>query len=393
MNAKNIILKKGKERSLERFHPWVFSGAIQKSEGSPVAGDIVDVLNFNGNFLGRGHYAESSITVRVLTFEEETINTDFFHKRISNALALRKNTGLIDNEHTNCFRLLHGEGDSLPGLVCDIYKDVAVIQCHSKGMHLQRTMIAEALKKALGDKLTAVYDKSGDTIGNKNDRIKNEYLIGEHNGETEVKENGNRFMVNWETGQKTGFFIDQRDNRYLLGKYAAGKKILNTFCYSGGFSVYALNKNAMEVHSLDSSQKAIDLTESNVVLTGKKELHKSIVADAIPYFRNIEDDYDIIILDPPAFAKHLSAKHNAIQAYRRLNEEAISKIKTGGLIFTFSCSQAIDSDTFSGIIFSAAANTKRKVRILHKMRQPADHPVNIYHPEGEYLKGLVIEVE
>lgn len=393
MTAKKIILKKGKERSLERFHPWVFSGAVQRSEGNPQSGDVVEVVAFNGNFLGRGHFAESSITVRILTFEEEELNSDFFEKRISNAFALRKNIGLTDNKLTNCYRLIHGEGDLLPGLICDIYKDVAVIQCHSKGMHLQKNLVADALKKVYGDSLVAVYDKSGDTIGNKNDRIQNEYLFGDHTGETEVIENGNRFTVNWVTGQKTGFFIDQRDNRFLLGKYSGGKKILNTFCYSGGFSVYALNENATEVHSLDSSQKAIDLTEINVGLTGKSDLHKSIVADAIPYFRNVADDYDIIILDPPAFAKHLSAKHNAIQAYRRLNEEAIAKIKSGGLIFTFSCSQAIDAETFSGIIFSASANTKRKVRILHKLRQPADHPVNIYHPEGEYLKGLVIEVE
>jgi len=393
MTAKKIILKKGKERSLERFHPWVFSGAVLKTEGIPVNGDMVDVMAADGKFLGCGHFSESSITVRVLTFEQEETGPEFFEKRIANAYALRKNIGLIKNNQITCYRLLHGEGDSMPGLICDVYNDVAVIQCHSKGMYLQRSLIADALKKVLGDSLNAVYDKSGDTIGNKNERIQNEFIFGNHTGETEVKENGNRFLVNFITGQKTGFFIDQRDNRFLLGKYSAGKKILNTFCYSGGFSVYALNENALEVHSLDSSQKAIDLTEVNVSLTGKNNLHKSIVADAIPYFRNVADDYDIIILDPPAFAKHLSAKHNAIQGYRRLNEEAIEKIKPGGLIFTFSCSQAIDTDTFSGIIFSAAANTKRKVRILHKMRQPADHPVNIYHPEGEYLKGLVIEVE
>ncbi|MFZ5552759.1 MAG: class I SAM-dependent rRNA methyltransferase [Bacteroidota bacterium] len=392
MPVKKVILKKGKERSLERFHPWVFSGAVQHMEGNPAEGDITGVFSAAGKFLGCGHFASSSITVRVLTFDDEVPGEEFFIKRFQNAYLLRKQLNIAENPQTTCYRLIHGEGDLLPGLICDIYNDVAVLQCHTKGMYLQRGIISKALQHVLGKKLSAIYDKSAE-LQHKNTGSVNEYLFGNHQGETEVKENGHRFLVNWETGQKTGFFLDQRDNRFLLGQYASGKKILNTFCYSGGFSVYALNEDAAEVHSLDSSQKAIDLTEKNTALTGKSLLHKSIVADAIPYFRNVESDYDIIILDPPAFAKHLSAKHNAIQGYRRLNEEAISKIKSGGLIFTFSCSQAIDAETFSGIIFSAAANTRRKVRVLHKMRQPADHPVNIYHPEGEYLKGLVIEVE
>lgn len=392
MPVKKVILKKGKERSLERFHPWVFSGAVQHMEGNPAEGDITGVFSAAGKFLGCGHFASSSITVRVLTFDDEVPGEEFFIKRFQNAYLLRKQLNIAENPQTTCYRFIHGEGDLLPGLICDIYNDVAVLQCHTKGMYLQRGIISKALQHVLGKKLSAIYDKSAE-LQHKNTGAVNEYLFGNHQGETEVKENGHRFLVNWETGQKTGFFLDQRDNRFLLGQYASGKKILNTFCYSGGFSVYALNEDAAEVHSLDSSQKAIDLTEKNTALTGKSLLHKSIVADAIPYFRNVESDYDIIILDPPAFAKHLSAKHNAIQGYRRLNEEAISKIKSGGLIFTFSCSQAIDAETFSGIIFSAAANTRRKVRVLHKMRQPADHPVNIYHPEGEYLKGLVIEVE
>ncbi|HRE97339.1 MAG TPA: class I SAM-dependent rRNA methyltransferase, partial [Flavobacteriales bacterium] len=296
-------------------------------------------------------------------------------------------------ENTNVFRLIHGEGDGLPGLVIDYYAGYCIVQCHSIGMYKQRSEIVEALKAVVGNSLKGIYDKSTETLPKTHTEGTSLSLYGDAAGSTEVMEYGHRFVVDWESGQKTGFFIDQRENRKLLGSYAKGKKILNTFCYSGGFSVYALNEGAREVHSLDSSKKAIELTDKNIALTAHADKHKSIVADAIPYIRNIENDYDIIVLDPPAFAKHLSAKHNAIQGYRRLNEEAIRQIKPGGLLFTFSCSQVISMELFTGAVFSASANAKRNVRILHRLHQPADHPVSIFHPEGEYLKGLVLYIE
>lgn len=387
-----ITLKAGKERSLLRFHPWVFSGAISDTKGQPSEGDIVEVREKSGKTLGFGHFQTGSITVRMLRFGNLFPDPDFWNEKIAAALEVRKRIGLYPGGSTNVFRLVHGEGDGLPGLVIDYYDGVCVVQCHSTGMFREREHIVNALKAAFGEKLISVYDKSSETLS-KGVTDKNEFLFGEEISGKEVIENGHRFAVDWVSGQKTGFFIDQRENRKLLGEYANGKKILNTFCYSGGFSVYALQNNAKEVHSLDSSKKAIELTETNIALTNKGAQHKSIVADAIPYLRNIEKDYDIIVLDPPAFAKHLSAKHNAIQGYRRLNEEAIRQIKPGGLIFTFSCSQVIDMELFTGAVMSAAINAGRNVRILHRMHQPADHPVSIFHPEGEYLKGLVIAID
>jgi len=392
MHARFVQLKPGKERSIERFHPWVFSGAIQKTEGNPEDGDFVEVRNAKGETLAHGHFQKGSITVRVLHFGS-ILSDVLYQEKISSAWELRSGLGLTSNDQTNVFRLIHGEGDGLPGLVIDYYNGHLVVQCHSIGMFRDREKIADALRKVIGPKLKSIYDKSSETLPAPYNKESSGYLWGSQEGSVEVRENGHRFMINWITGQKTGFFIDQRENRALLARYAAGKKILNTFCYSGGFSVYALNAGAREVHSLDSSKKAIELTEENIALCNASDKHRSIVADAIPYLRNIEKDYDIIVLDPPAFAKHLSAKHNAIQGYRRLNEEAIRQIKSGGIIFTFSCSQVIDMELFTGAVLSAAINAKRKVRILHRLHQPADHPISIFHPEGEYLKGLVIYIE
>jgi 23S rRNA (cytosine1962-C5)-methyltransferase len=387
-----IILKKGKERSVERFHPWIFSGAIQKINGNVNNGDVVDVLSSDLSFLGRGYYHNGSISVRLLTFTEEEINQDFFTRKIQKAFLLRKSISLLNSNATNAWRLVHGEGDELPGLIIDIYGKHAVIQCHHSGFYSHINEISKALQTVFGDKLITIFDKSKETLGKDSGIKEVSFLKG--NTESEIiSENNHQFEVNWVTGQKTGFFLDQRDSRKLLGEYAAGKKILNTFCYSGGFSIYALNNDAKEVHSLDSSKKAIELTEKNVSLNKNPERHVSIVADAIPYMNNLTGKYDIIILDPPAFAKHQSAKHNAVQAYRRLNEAAIRQINSGGLLFTFSCSQAIDKELFRSILFSAAANSKKQIKILHQLHQGADHPVNIFHPEGEYLKGLVLSIE
>lgn len=391
MPIAKIILKNGKERSIERFHPWVFSGAIQKMNGDAKNGDIIDVYSSTNKFLGRGHYNNGSITVRLLTFIEEDINKDFFQRRLKAAFSRRESILLVNNNETNAYRLVHGEGDDLPGLIIDYYDGNIVVQCHHTGMHQHLNEISEALKNILGKNLKSIFDKSKETLP-KDYSTENKFLHGE-NELAVIHENGNKFEVNWVTGQKTGFFLDQRDNRKLLGEYAKGKKILNTFCYSGGFSIYALKNGAKEVHSLDSSKKAIELTENNLKINGFEKNHQSIVADAIPYMNNLNEKYDIIILDPPAFAKHLSAKHNAIQAYRRLNEAAMRQLNSGGILFTYSCSQAIDKETFRGILFAAAAQIKKPVKILHQLHQGADHPINIFHPEGEYLKGLVLLVE
>lgn len=388
-----IYLKPGKERSLLRFHPWVFSGAIQKTDGRPENGDLVEIRDYSGGCIGFGHYQIGSITVRMISFGSEIPSQNFWIGKIAEAWKVRERIGLTESASTNVFRLVHGEGDGLPGLVVDFYNGTCVMQCHSIGMFRERKKIAEALQKVIGTRLKTVYDKSSETLPREFAQESGTFLWGDENSGTEVLENGHRFAIDWVSGQKTGFFIDQRENRELLGRYSKGKKILNTFCYSGGFSVYALNMGAAEVHSLDSSKKAIELTEQNIALCETNGKHQSIVADAIPYLRNIEKDYDLIVLDPPAFAKHLSAKHNAIQGYRRLNEEAIRQIKKGGIIFTFSCSQVIDMETFTGAVLSASINAGRNVRILHRLHQPADHPVSIYHPEGEYLKGLVIAID
>lgn len=393
MNYKKIILNPGKEKSLRRFHPWVFSGAIKEIEEGIEEGDIVDVFSSKNHYLGTGFYQQASISVQVFEFKQQEIDTKYWTSKFEQAIELRKNIQLFNNPDTNIFRLIHGEGDSFPGLIVDFYNGTAIFQCYSIGLWQLRKEFTKILQNILGDKLLAVYDKSSETLPKKYIDIQNEYLYGEENAIKEGLENGNKFSIDWETGQKTGFFIDQRENRKLLGEYSNNKKVLNAFCYSGGFSIYALNNGAMEVHSLDSSQKAIDLVEQNIALIPEhKDKHKSIVADAVKFMNKIEPDYDIVILDPPAFAKHSRARHKAVQAYKRLNASAIKQIKPGGIIFTFSCSQVVDKFLFNKTIASAAIETGRKVKILHQIHQPADHPNNIYHPEGEYLKGLVLQV-
>jgi 23S rRNA (cytosine1962-C5)-methyltransferase len=386
-----ITLKPGKEHSVLRKHPWVFSGAIAKTEGEIHNGDTVEVVSHTDHFLAFGHAAEGSISVRIFSFSNVDLDKGFWTSKIQVAHELRLKLGLVSNESTNMYRLVHAEGDGLPGLIIDIYGKTAVIQTHSVGMHELRNLIAEILVEVVG--VTSVFNKSAEKLEkNSGQRSQDEYLIGSHNPEKWL-EHGAVYKIDWETGQKTGFFIDQRESRALLGQLAKGKKVLNTFCYTGGFSICALRGGATLTHSLDSSQKALDLTAENLELNGfDPTVHKTIKADAVNYFKEIEEDYDIIVLDPPAFAKHLSARHKAIQAYTRINEAAIRKIKSGGLIFTFSCSQVVDRQMFASAIMAAAIQAKRVVRILYRLQQPGDHPVNIFHPEGEYLKGLVIEV-
>lgn len=391
MSVRRIQLRKGKEQSLLRKHPWVFSGAIYTDVSQFDDGEVVAIEDYKGCFLALGHFQHATISVRVLTFETEEIDQTFFDKAIGNAVRLRLNLGLL-NEKNNIFRVCHGEGDNLPGLIVDFYNGVAVIQCHSIGMYCSINLISNALKNAFGDKLKAIYSKSSDTLPERID-AKDEYLLGSCETPHLAIENGVNYKIDWITGQKTGFFIDQRENRALLGNYAFGKKVLNTFCYSGGFSLQALNQNASLVHSLDSSKKAIELTESNVGINSFSGNHASIVADAMEYMKDLKEDYDIIVLDPPAFAKHRDKRHQAIQGYKRLNAHAIRQIKPGGLIFTFSCSQVVDKYLFTNTIIAAAIESGRNVRILEQLHQPADHPINAFHPEGEYLKGLVIQVD
>lgn len=392
---KKIYLRRGKEESLLRRHPWVFSGAIEGVSAEPSEGEIVDIVTIKGEFIARGHYQIGSIAVRVLSFEQEEIDQNWWNNRITAALAVRKALGLADNEQTTCYRLIHGEGDSLPGLVVDIYNHVAVVQCHSVGMYFSREEIAEAIREAYDGRITAVYDKSSQTVPFKAqlDAVDG-YLYGNGAEDEVVLENGLKFGVNWKKGQKTGFFIDQRFNRELVKSYAKGRNVLNTFCYTGGFSVYALDGGAVSVDSVDSSQRAVELAQANVELNfGTHAPHRAITADATEYIKEIGSNYDMIILDPPAFAKHHKVLGNAMQGYKRLNARAMSQIKPGGILFTFSCSQAVSKELFRTTVFSAAAIAGRKVRILHQLTQPADHPINIYHPEGEYLKGLVLYVE
>jgi 23S rRNA (cytosine1962-C5)-methyltransferase len=388
-----IILKSGKEQSLRRFHPWVFSGAIKKMSGNPAEGDLVDVYDNKDTFLAVGHWAPSSIAVRVLSFEQVTPDVSFFREKIKKAIIYRQSIGLFDNLQTNVFRLIHGEGDGLPGLIVDYYNGVAIMQMHSIGFYRIRTDIASILSGILKDKITAVYDKSEGTIPHMSGITPaNEFLIGESDPAI-VTENGYKFKIDWITGQKTGFFIDQRENRKLLETYTEGRTVLNMFGYTGGFSVYAM-KNAALVHTVDSSLPAIELANENIRLNyGEDKRHESFQVDAFDYLNHIKDQYDLIILDPPAFAKHNNVLANALQGYKRLNIKAIEQIKPGGIIFTFSCSQVVTRENFRKSVFAAAANTGRNVRILHQMSQPPDHPVNIYHPESEYLKGLVIYVE
>lgn len=395
MNKKyKIHLKPKKEDSLLRFHPWIFSGAIRNIEGEPSEGDIVDVFGNNGLFLGRGHYQPGSIAVRILTFEDRPIDRQYWHDRIAAAFDLRKKLNLLQQNQNNTYRLVHGEGDNLPGLVIDIYARTAVMQAHSVGMHIARFEIAETLKNILGNELENIYYKSDGTLPYKAGiNAENGYLLGKTT-ETIAVENGLKFHVDLVKGQKTGFFIDQRENRTLLEKYAAEKNVLNMFCYTGGFSFYAMRGGAKLVHSVDSSAKAVAVAQANVEMNfpGDRR-HETFAEDAFKYLERMKNDYDLIILDPPAFAKHRDALHNALIGYRKLNTIAFEKIKPGGILFTFSCSQAVNKENFRLAIFTAAAQSKRKVRILHQLTQPADHPVNIYHPEGEYLKGLVLYVE
>ena len=394
-----IYLRRGKEESLLRRHPWIFSGAIErvKSDGELREGEVVDVFTRSGDFIARGHYQIGSIAVRVLTFEEEEqIDQPWWNHRIAVAMDVRRALSLTDNEQTNCYRLVHGEGDSLPGLVIDIYGSTAVVQCHSVGMYLSRMAIAEALRQAYGERLTAIYDKSSQTVPFKAGlNAVDGYLWGRSASKKNVVlENGEKFLVNWEEGQKTGFFLDQRRNRELVRHYAKGRTVLNTFCYTGGFSVYAASGGAVEVCSVDASERAVHLADENMRLNfGEEYPHQAVAADAVEYLKHIGDKYDLIILDPPAFAKHHKVLGNAMQGYKRINARALSQIKSGGILFTFSCSQAVSKELFRTTVFSAAAIAGRKVRILHQLTQPADHPINIYHPEGEYLKGLVLYVE
>lgn len=395
MNYKKIILRPKKDESLKRFHPWVFSGAIQHKDDNLTEGEVVAVYTNDDQFIATGHYQVGSIMVRVLSFEEEEINQSFWKKRLTAALRIRKSIGLL-SPGNNSFRLVHGEGDFLPGLIIDIYGETAVIQSHSAGMHLSRKEISEALKSVMGDGLRNIYYKSESTLPYKSDLgAENEYLYGGKDINNIAIENGLKFHPDWVKGQKTGFFVDQRDNRSLLEKYSKGRSVLNMFCYTGGFSFYALRGGAKTVHSVDSSARAIMLTNQNVELNFPAETrHQAFAEDAFRYLREMEKgEYDLIVLDPPAFAKHRDAIKNALQGYKRLNAIAFEKIALNGIIFTFSCSQAITKDAFRLAVFSAAAMSGRKVRILHQLTQPADHPVSIYHPEGEYLKGLVLYVE
>jgi 23S rRNA (cytosine1962-C5)-methyltransferase len=391
MSFKSLQLRKGKDQSILRKHPWVFSGAIYSDVSSFEDGDVVVVEDFKGRFLAIGHYQHATISVRVLSFEPQEINQEFFDVAIGNAVQLRMNLGLL-NEKNNMFRVCHGEGDNLPGLIVDFYNGAAVLQCHSIGMYRSINLISNALKNVFGDQLKAIYSKSSDTIPERI-QAKDEFLYGTCEMPHLAVENGVNYKIDWINGQKTGFFIDQRENRALLGKYSSGKKVLNTFCYSGGFSLQALNQHAKLVHSLDSSKKAIELTEANVEINSFNGEHATIVADAMEYMKDLSEDYDIIVLDPPAFAKHRDKRHQAIQGYKRLNAHAIRQIKPGGLIFTFSCSQVVDKFLFTNTVIAAAIEAGRSARIIEQLHQPADHPINAFHPEGEYLKGLVIQVD
>lgn len=398
-----IFLKKGKEEPLKRFHPWIFSGAIDKivkaHNRQLVDGDLAEVLDFKGQHLATGYYNDGSIAVRVLSFDiSELINDAFWTKRLQNAWNYRQTLGLVDSDDTNCYRLIHAEGDGLPGLIIDVYAQTVVVQCHAIGMHRQLGSIKKALLQVFDNPLLTIYDKSVETlppqyvsqIGLKNDYLHATTLP---EGAQIVLENGHQFTIDWITGQKTGFFLDQRDNRQLITRYSKGKKVLNTFCYSGGFSVYALKAGAESVHSIDVSQKAINLTDKNVALNQPFEgTAVSTAADVLSFLKDNKDVYDVMVVDPPAFAKSISKRHNAVQAYKRLNTMALRQITEGGILFTFSCSQVVDRQLFYDTIVAAAIEAGRKVRVMHQLTQPADHPVNIFHPEGSYLKGLVLQV-
>jgi len=394
MNYKKLYLKPGKEESLKRFHPWVFSGAIARVEGEPEEGEIVDVYTSKKEFIACGHFQIGSIAVRVLSFVQGEIGHDFWKRRLEVALDLRRSLGLVDNPENNTYRLVHGEGDNLPGLIIDVYGQTAVMQAHSAGMHVYRMEIADALSEVMGDIVKHIYYKSETTLPYKADLGPENGFIKGGSPENVALENGLKFHVDWLKGQKTGFFVDQRENRHLLERYSKGRNVLNMFCYTGGFSFYAMRGGANLVHSVDSSAKAIDLTNQNVELNFPGDgRHQAFAEDAFKYLDRMGDQYDLIILDPPAFAKHRDALRNALRGYSKLNAKAFEKIKPGGILFTFSCSQVVDKKDFRNAVFTAAAQSGRSVRILHQLTQPGDHPVNIYHPEGEYLKGLVLYVE
>ena len=395
MAYKKVFLKPGKEDSLRRFHPWVFSGALARVEGEPDEGEVVDVYTSKKEFIACGHYQIGSIAVRVLSFKQETIDADFWKRRLQIAKNLRVALGLIGNPKNNTYRLVHGEGDNLPGLIIDVYDHTAVMQAHSAGMHTDRLAIADALSEVMGEVIQHIYYKSETTLPYKADLVatENGFLKG-GSPENVAMENGLQFHVDWLKGQKTGFFVDQRENRALLEHYAHGRSVLNMFCYTGGFSFYAMRGGAKLVHSVDSSAKAIDLTNENVRLNFPDDVrHQAFAEDAFKYLDRMGDQYDLIILDPPAFAKHRDALRNALRGYTKLNAKAFEKIRPGGILFTFSCSQVVNKQDFRNAVFTAAAQSGRSVRILHQLTQPGDHPVNIYHPEGEYLKGLVLYVE
>ncbi|MCB0571281.1 MAG: class I SAM-dependent rRNA methyltransferase [Phaeodactylibacter sp.] len=391
---KRIIIKNKKAAAAQRFHPWVFSGAVKAIEGPVEDGDVVEVYQEDGSYLATGHYQDGSICVRLFSFLPVQAEQAFWNQKIGGALACRKALGLAGNPHTDCYRLVHGEGDGLPGLIIDIYGSTAVVQCHSIGMHRMLGPIAGALRENYGDALVAVYDKSSETLpATYASGVKNGYVFGESAPQT-VQEHGHTFWVDWESGQKTGFFLDQRENRWLTGQYARDKKVLNAFCYTGGFSVYALKAGARQVDSVDVSRTAMAVTDRNVELNGAAPgTHQSFAEDTMAFLKAADADYDLMVIDPPAFAKSIKKRHNAVQGYKRLNALALSKLRAGGLLFTFSCSQVVGRQLFYDTIVAAALETRRQVRVLHHLSQPPDHPVNIYHPEGEYLKGLVLYVE
>ncbi|MBV6438604.1 MAG: Ribosomal RNA large subunit methyltransferase I [Saprospiraceae bacterium] len=394
-----IHLKPGKEIPVLRFHPWVFSGAIARMEGDPADGDVVEVYSKRGELLGAGHFHHGSIAVRLLSFgEADPESGDFWIGKFRNALSVRATVGLVGSMNTNCFRLVHGEGDGLSGLIVDVYGSTAVLQCHSIGMHRQRNLIAAALKEVLGKQLQAVYDKSAETLPPKYaENQSNEFLWSAVNapaGAEIIEENDVRFKVDWLAGQKTGFFLDQRDNRQLLARFAAGKTLLNAFCYTGGFSCYALRAGAALVHSVDISAKAMELTEENVALNAPfPGRHDGFTDDVLRFLKTTETRYEVMVVDPPAYAKSLEKRHNAVQGYKRLNAEALKKVAPGGILFTFSCSQVVDRELFYNTVAAAAMEVGRPVRVLHHLTQGADHPVSMFHPEGAYLKGLVLYVE
>ncbi len=391
---KNIYLKHRKEESLKRFHPWVFSGAIHHMDEDIAEGDTVRVITADGNCIAVGHYQLGTITVRVLSFDDIAIDDSFWQQRMQSALAMRESIGVANNPNNNTYRLIHGEGDNLPGLIIDCYGTTAVMQAHSVGMHVCREQICKALVEVMGDRIKNVYYKSETTLPFKAELGQENGFIYGHTDNNTAVENGLSFHVDWLKGQKTGFFVDQRENRLLLEHYAKGKSVLNMFCYTGGFSVYAMRGGANIVHSVDSSAKAIELTNHNVAMNFPNDnRHEAFCEDAFKYLDDNDKKYDLIVLDPPAFAKHRMALHNALKGYIRLNIKGLQRIKPGGILFTFSCSQAVSKENFRNAVFTAAAQAGRNVRILHQLHQPADHPVNIYHPEGEYLKGLVLYVE